>query len=131
MGMQDPTKGIVDINGIDFDHGKHKVVDGAQFDSVVLNDQKTTTRITLKSGFDWKKSIGDTLPGHPTWCPARHFGYLERGTIKVNYEDGSSAVVNTNAVYKIPAGHIIEVVGEDDAVMVRGRGTRSALSLSQ
>ena len=47
-------------------------------------------KITLEPGFDWIKEVSPKLPGCPVWCPANHFGYLEKGTMKVKYEDSSS-----------------------------------------
>mmetsp|Transcript_29698 Transcript_29698/g.64847 ORF Transcript_29698/g.64847 Transcript_29698/m.64847 type:complete len:131 (-) Transcript_29698:214-606(-) len=103
---------------IDYSAGSRTEVCNGCFDCAPWGEKKTATRITLKPGFDWRKSVGQRLPGCPSWCPAMHYGYLESGKIKVTYEDGTAVEVNTDAVYKIPSGHLIEVVGEEDAVMV-------------
>lgn len=50
-----------------------------------------------------KASVSPKLPGCPAWCPATHFGYLEKGVMKVNYEDGSDVTINAGESYLIPA----------------------------
>lgn len=45
-------------------------------------------------------------------------GYLEKGTMKVKYEDGSDVTINAGESYLIPPGHLPEVIGDIPCVMV-------------
>ena len=62
--------------------------------------------------------VSPKLPGCPEWCPANHFGYLQSGTMKINYKDGSTETVNAGSSYNIPPGHLPEVIGDVPCVMV-------------
>ena len=62
--------------------------------------------------------VSPKLPGCPEWCPANHFGYLQSGTMKVQYKDGSTETVNAGTSYNIPPGHLPEVIGDIPCVMV-------------
>ena len=88
---------------INYENGVHKDMGKAQAHVVNLGD-KTSMKIVLQPGFDWVSEVGPKLPGCPKWCPANHFGYLESGTMKVKYEDGSDVTVNAGESYLIPPG---------------------------
>ena len=88
---------------IDYDNGVHKDMGKAQAHVVNLGD-KTSMKIVLEPGFDWVSEVGPKLPGCPAWCPANHFGYLEKGTMKVKYQDGSDVTINAGESYLIPPG---------------------------
>ena len=79
---------------------------------VVNIGDKTSMKITLEPGFDWIKEVSPKLPGCPEWCPANHFGYLESGSMKIKYQDGSTATVNAGGSYLIPPGHLPEDIGD-------------------
>mmetsp|Transcript_3154 Transcript_3154/g.13178 ORF Transcript_3154/g.13178 Transcript_3154/m.13178 type:complete len:92 (-) Transcript_3154:202-477(-) len=64
------------------------------------------------------ESVSPLLPGCPKSCPANHFGFLKSGTMKVHYDDGTTATVNAGESYLIPPGHLPEVVGDVPCVMV-------------
>ena len=102
---------------IDYDNGVHKDMGKAQAHVVNLGD-KTSMKIVLEPGFDWVSEVGPKLPGCPAWCPANHFGYLQSGTMKINYKDGSTETVNAGSSYNIPPGHLPEVIGDVPCVMV-------------
>mmetsp|Transcript_850 Transcript_850/g.3876 ORF Transcript_850/g.3876 Transcript_850/m.3876 type:complete len:121 (+) Transcript_850:1437-1799(+) len=102
---------------VDYNAGTVKDMGLAQA-KVVTMDDKTTMEITLNPGFDWKKEVSPKLPGCPEWCPANHFGYLQAGTMKVQYKDGSTETVNAGSSYNIPPGHLPEVIGDVPCVMV-------------
>ena len=96
---------------IDYEAGTLKDM-GKPNAKVVTMGDKTSMKITLEPGFDWIKEVSPKLPGCPVWCPANHFGYLEKGTMKVKYEDGSDITVNAGESYNIPPGHLPEVIGD-------------------
>ena len=75
--------------------------------------------ICLDVGFDWKETVGKTMPGCPEWCPVNHFGYLRQGSMRVIHEDGSDpVVVNTGDTYNIGPGHRPEFLGSEPCIMV-------------
>jgi hypothetical protein len=96
---------------IDYEAGTLKDMGKASAKVVTMGD-KTSMKITLEPGFDWIKEVSPKLPGCPVWCPANHFGYLEKGTMKVKYEDGPDITVNAGESYNIPPGHLPEVIGD-------------------
>ncbi|EEH53266.1 uncharacterized protein MICPUCDRAFT_48606 [Micromonas pusilla CCMP1545] len=102
---------------IDYSKGTLKDMGKATAQVVTMGD-KTSMKITLNPGFDWKAEVSPKLPGCPEWCPANHFGYLEKGTMKVNFQDGTTNTFNAGDSYLIPPGHLPEVVGDIPCVMV-------------
>lgn len=104
---------------LDYSTGTRKQFDeGAYADIVSSEGGYTSMCITIKPGFDWRKSVSPLLPGCPAWCPATHFGFMKSGCMKVTYEDGTEKTVNAGESYLIPPGHLPEVLGEEPAVMV-------------
>ena len=105
---------------IDYGAGTRKELSPGSYADVVSLDggERTSMKIVLAPGFDWCQAVSPKLPGCPKWCPATHFGFLQAGCMKVNYEDGSSKTVNAGESYLIPAGHLPEVVGDESCVMV-------------
>ena len=85
----------------DYDNGVHKDMGKAQAHVVNLGD-KTSMKIVLEPGFDWVSRSAPSSRGCPAWCPANHFGYLEKGTMKVKYQDGSDVTINAGESYLIP-----------------------------
>jgi len=96
---------------LDYTSGTKKEMGLATANVVNVGD-KTSMEITLNPGFNWVESVSPLLPGCPKSCPANHFGFLKSGTMKVHYDDGTSATVNAGESYLIPPGHLPEVVGD-------------------
>ncbi len=73
--------------------------------------------ICLKPGFDWMKEARPMLPD-PTveWCPATHFGYLQKGEMKVKFNDGSEQVVKEGESYLVGPGHLPQI--DKDTIMI-------------
>jgi len=104
---------------LEYSAGSRKDLGEGSFADVVTVGDKTSMKITIAPGFDWKTQVGPKLPGCPAWCPATHFGYLESGCMKISYEDSTPDVtINAGESYLIPPGHLPQVVGEAPAVMV-------------
>lgn len=80
------------------------------------HEGKQFVRIQLEKGFDWLKEASPMLPGNPEWCPATHFGFLEKGEMGVIFKDGTEKTVKEGEAYLIPPGHRPKI--EKDAVMV-------------
>jgi hypothetical protein len=96
---------------LDYATGTKKEMGLATANVVNVGD-KTSMEITLNPGFNWVESVSPLLPGCPKSCPANHFGFLKSGTMKVHYDDGTTATVNAGESYLIPPGHLPEVVGD-------------------
>jgi hypothetical protein len=96
---------------LDYTSGTKKEMGLATANVVNIGD-KTSMEITLNPGFNWVESVSPLLPGCPKSCPANHFGFLKSGTMKVHYDDGTTATVNAGESYLIPPGHLPEVVGD-------------------
>lgn len=79
---------------------------------------KKAMKMWLEPGFNWTKTIRPLLPGCPEWCPATHFGYLEQGTMKVEYENGTSETINAGETYLCTPGHRPEILGDKTTIMV-------------
>ncbi len=49
-------------------------------------------------------------------CQVPHWGYLEKGTIRMKYDDGKEEILNAGEVFYMPPGHIAAV--EKDAKLI-------------
>ncbi|MEL6474575.1 MAG: cupin domain-containing protein [Pseudomonadota bacterium] len=65
--------------------------------------------MSLPDGTDFCQFLKG-LPHDHCQCP--HWGYLLEGQIKVDYQDGSSEVVEPGDLYYWPPGHTIAVQGD-------------------
>lgn len=65
--------------------------------------------MSLPDGTDFCQFLKG-LPNDHCQCP--HWGYLLEGRIKVDYQDGTSEVVEAGDLYYWPPGHTIAVEGE-------------------
>jgi quercetin dioxygenase-like cupin family protein len=68
-------------------------------------------RIDIAEGFDWRKSVAPMLPKDakgcsPEWCPATHFGYLEKGEMGIKLKDGTETTIMAGQSYYVPPGHV-------------------------
>ena len=111
---------------LDYTSGTKKEMGLATANVVNIGD-KTSMEITLNPGFNWVESVSPLLPGCPKSCPANHFGFLKSGTMKVHYDDGTTATVNAGESYLIPPGHLPEVVGDVPWYVRRKQQKRSLL----
>jgi len=85
---------------LDYSTGTRKQFDESAYaDIVSTTGGYTSMCITIKPGFDWRKSVSPLLPGCPEWCPATHFGFLKSGCMKVKYEDGTEKTVNAGSCW--------------------------------
>ncbi|MEP1142363.1 MAG: cupin domain-containing protein [Henriciella sp.] len=69
--------------------------------------------MTLPDGTDFCQFLKG-LPHDHCQCP--HWGYLLQGRIKVDYQDGTSEVVEPGDLYYWPPGHTIAVEGDTQYV---------------
>lgn len=65
--------------------------------------------MSLPDGTDFCQFLKG-LPHDHCQCP--HWGYLLEGRIKVDYQDGSSEIVEPGDLYYWPPGHTIAVQGD-------------------
>lgn len=81
-----------------------------------LPDGRQTSRIEIKKGFSWREHIKPILPNQPDWCPATHFGYLAKGCMEIEMENGDKKTVKAGEQYFVPPGHIPNFT--EDTVMI-------------
>jgi len=72
-------------------------------------DGQMMALMSLPDGTDFCQFLKG-LPHDHCQCP--HWGYLLEGQIKVDYQDGSSEVVEPGDLYYWPPGHTIAVQGD-------------------
>lgn len=81
---------------------------------------KKASKLWIEPGFDWRCVCKPILPGCPDWCPATHFGFIEKGCMKIQYEDPDrpDEVIKAGETYFVPPGHIPIIEGPETCVMV-------------
>jgi hypothetical protein len=75
-------------------------------------DGRIVQKMFLQKGFDWISTVKPLLPGCPDWCPATHFGYLESGTMGLEFPDGTTQTVRAGETYYVAPGHR-PIISED------------------
>lgn len=80
------------------------------------DDGRTVHRICIDAGFSWIDHVRPMLPGRPEWCPAAHFGYMEAGSMELEYTNGDRQTVTRGSTYYVPPGHRPSF--KEDTVMV-------------
>ena len=70
---------------------------------------KMMALLALPDGTDFCQLL-EGLPQDHCQCP--HWGYVLAGRIHVDYQDGTSEVVEQGDLYYWPPGHTIKVVGD-------------------
>lgn len=83
---------------------------------VTKKDGRQMMRICADKDFNWTESVKPNLPGNPDWCPASHFGYLEKGSMDVKMQNGDIVKVRQGASYFIAPGHLPTF--HEDTVMI-------------
>jgi len=69
--------------------------------------------MSLPDGTDFCQLLKG-LPHDHCQCP--HWGYLMKGRVKVDYQDGESEIVEAGDLYYWPPGHTIAVEGDTQYV---------------
>jgi uncharacterized cupin superfamily protein len=81
----------------------------------VVNVGKTEVgRFTFEPGWRWSECIKPVVGTES--CQLEHVGYVVSGQLHIAHEDGSSAELETGAVYHIDPGHDAWVVGDEPFV---------------
>jgi class 3 adenylate cyclase len=80
-------------------------------------------RTILEPGWRWSQDVRP-IAGTEL-CRYHHVGLAVSGSLGVQLEDGSSAVVGPDQVYEIPAGHDAWVIGAEPFITVVFAGDRS------
>jgi hypothetical protein len=100
---------------IDFSHGTTKEFDGATIETCNLEGKKVM-KMHIHPGFDWNKAVGCKMAGSPTSCQHAHFGYMESGSMKIKYDDGTEETIKHGETYFIKPGHLPEV--NEETIMI-------------
>ena len=82
---------------------------------------RSCLKIEAKAGFHWTKcmpaSVGGPMPEGVTSCPKSHFGYLEKGKMKViMVETGEEKVISAGEAYYVAPKH--DAVMLEDTTMI-------------
>ena len=93
----------------------HREVGGVQLDVRRTGDARVK-RLVYPPGFRWsthmKSIVGTNL------CMHAHVGFLARGRIRIQYEDGCSSEYAAPDVIAVEPGHDGWVVGEEPVVLI-------------
>ena len=93
----------------------HREVGGVQLDVRRTGDARVK-RLVYPPGFRWsthmKSIVGTNL------CMHAHVGFLARGRIRIEYEDGCSTEYAAPDVIAVEPGHDGWVVGEEPVVLI-------------
>ena len=93
----------------------HREVGGVQLDVRRTGDARVK-RLVYPPGFRWsthmKSIVGTNL------CMHAHVGFLARGRVRIEYEDGCSTEYAAPDVIAVEPGHDGWVVGEEPVVLI-------------
>eukprot|EP00397_Hematodinium_sp_SG-2012_P044026 GEMP01049072.1.p1 GENE.GEMP01049072.1~~GEMP01049072.1.p1 ORF type:complete len:120 (+),score=30.16 GEMP01049072.1:90-449(+) len=78
-----------------------------------IDESRKSMRIALKKGFHWTKCMKEKMG--TDLCQADHFGFLEKGKLKVIMKGGQVLEIGAGDCYHIPPGHDAEAL--EDVVM--------------
>ena len=103
----------------------HREVGGVQLDVRRTGDARVK-RLVYPPGFRWsthmKSIVGTNL------CMHAHVGFLARGRIRIEYEDGCSTEYAAPDVIAVEPGHDGWVVGEEPVVLIEFDFERDTVS---
>jgi len=71
----------------------------------------TAARFQMEPGWVWAECI-KPVAGTDR-CQARHVGFVQSGTMRIEHEDGTTAQLTAGDVYVIEPGHDAWVVGSE------------------
>jgi hypothetical protein len=74
----------------------------------------TAARFQMEPGWVWAECI-KPVAGTDR-CQARHVGFVQSGTMRIEHEDGTTAQLTAGDVYVIEPGHDASVVGGEPFV---------------
>lgn len=66
----------------------------------------------------WRWSVNLKPVAGTELCEAAHFGYVERGRMRVHMRDGFEQDFGPGQVVAIPPGHDAEVIGDETCVFI-------------
>jgi len=89
-----------------------RVFEKGRADIVTLGDV-TIARTIAEPGWRWSEHIRP-LAGTIS-CQLQHLGFVVRGRIRVQMDDGTAQEMGPEDIYDIPPGHDAWVVGDEDA----------------
>ena len=73
----------------------------------LANGSKTVSKASIQCGWNWLTCAKPMLPGCPDWCPATHFGFVKKGTMKVQMKDEDKWMTfEEGDAYFVPPGHL-------------------------
>jgi len=79
-----------------------------------FDETRKAMRITVNKGFRWTNCMKEKMG--TDFCMADHFGFLQKGKMKVWMNGGNEIDVAEGDCYHIPPGHDAEML--EDVVMI-------------
>ena len=83
---------------------------------VVTLAGRTVIRGTFEPGWAWSRNLRPIVGGD--LCQVSHFGYVEKGRMRLHMADGSEQDITAGEVVAISPGHDAEVLGDENCVFV-------------
>ncbi len=109
MAPEDPL--LAPIDGAD-----HRELGGVEVDVVPVANGRIK-RAVYPPGHRWSTRLKPIIGTE--FCEHAHVGFLARGQIEGEYEDGCRFSYAAPAVFAIEAGHDAWVVGDEPAVLIQ------------
>ena len=94
---------------------QHRELNGVQLD-IVQTGASRVKRVIYQPGFRWSTHLKPTIGGD--YCMHTHVGFLAKGRIHVEYQDGVVREFAAPAVVAIDPGHDGWVDGDEPAVFI-------------
>mmetsp|Transcript_34057 Transcript_34057/g.77857 ORF Transcript_34057/g.77857 Transcript_34057/m.77857 type:complete len:171 (-) Transcript_34057:182-694(-) len=103
------------INGMDW--GSMRL---CQFGTCSDGVERSCAKMSVKKGFVWTQcmpaSKGGPMPKGVNSCPKAHFGYMEKGEMKVIMDSGEEKIIRGGEAYYVAPGH--DAVVLEDSTMI-------------
>jgi hypothetical protein len=81
-----------------------------------LGSESTVWLSTLRPGWSWQRNIKPSVPFER--CPLHHREYVVSGRIRYTMGDGSAVDASAGDHLLIDPGHLAEVIGDEDCVLL-------------
>ncbi|MCA1584008.1 MAG: hypothetical protein LC791_04280 [Acidobacteria bacterium] len=94
---------------------ERREVGGVTLD-IVRTGASRVKRVVYPAGFRWSTHMKPIVGGDR--CMHTHVGFLARGSVHVEYEDGCTLELTAPQVMAVEPGHDAWVVGQEPAVLI-------------
>ena len=98
---------------------ERRTPDKTRVDVVRLGDTEVG-RFSFEPGWRWSECVKPVVGTES--CQVDHVGFVARGTLTVEHEDGSRGTVSAGDAYRITPGHDAWVEGDEEFVGYEFKG---------